>query len=283
MITINPGDLAIPQMHQYLLGSIGPRPICFASTIDKDGRPNLSPFSFFNVFSTNPPILVFSPARSGRTGATKNTLDNVLEVPEVTINVVTHDMVQQMSLASSPYEKGVNEFIKSGFTPIDSEVVKPSRVAESPVQFECRVNEVVALGDGGGSGNLVICEILRFHVREDLLNEAGRIDQTKIDLVARMGGDFYCRAHGDALFEIPKPLMTVGVGVDQLPPSIRAASELTGNHLGQLGQLEQLPDEMEDVQQMNREQAVAAAIELLNHHKIEEAYKLLAKNLHDEQ
>jgi flavin reductase (DIM6/NTAB) family NADH-FMN oxidoreductase RutF len=241
MITFTPSELPIPKIHQLLLGSIGPRPICFASTIDKQGNRNLAPFSFFNVFSANPPILVFSPARSGRTGETKHTHDNVKEVAEVVINVVTYDMVQQMSLASSPYPKGVDEFIKTGFTPLESELVKPFRVKESPVQLECTVENVIELGQSGGAGNLIICKVVKIHIDENMMNEAGQIDQTKIDLVARMGGDWYCRANGDAIFELQKPLTTCGIGVDILPENVRLNDVFTGNDLGILGNIESIP------------------------------------------
>ena len=241
MITINPSEIPIPKLHHYLLGSVGPRPICFASTIDAEGNRNLAPFSFFNIFGSNPPIAVFSPARSGRTGETKHTHDNVLEVPEVVINVVTYDMVHQMSLTSSPYPKGVDEFVKSGFTPIPSELIKPFRVKESPVQMECKVLEVKELGTGGGSGNLIICEVIRIHINEGVLNAEGQIDQNKIDLVARMGGNFYCRANGEALFEVDKPLTTTGIGFDQLPKEILNSKILTGNDLGMLANVETLP------------------------------------------
>ena len=242
---VEAASLSVQKMHQLLLGAIGPRPICFASTIDGEGRRNLAPFSFFNVFSANPPIVVFSPARSGRDGSNKHTYENVLEVPEVVINVVNYAMVHQASLASSPFAKGVDEFEKAGFTPLPSESVKPFRVAESPVQMECDVIEVRPLGDGGGSGNLVICRVKLVHVRDEVLDADGRIDQTKIDLVARMGGDWYCRAHGDALFSIAKPLTTVGLGVDALPDHIRLSHKLTGNHLGMLGNQETWPGEEE--------------------------------------
>jgi flavin reductase (DIM6/NTAB) family NADH-FMN oxidoreductase RutF len=193
------------------------------------------------VFSANPPILVFSPARSGRTGETKHTHDNVKEVAEVVINVVTYDMVQQMSLASSPYPKGVDEFIKTGFTPLESELVKPFRVKESPVQLECTVENVIELGQSGGAGNLIICKVVKIHIDENMMNEAGQIDQTKIDLVARMGGDWYCRANGDAIFELQKPLTTCGIGVDILPENVRLNDVFTGNDLGILGNIESIP------------------------------------------
>lgn len=245
MKTYIPEEMSIRDVHRHLLGSIGPRPICFASTIDRNGTPNLSPFSFFNVFSAKPPVVIFSPARSGRTGETKNTHDNVLEVQEVVINVVTYNMVHQMSLASSPYEKGINEFIKSGFTALPSEVVKPPRVAESPVQMECKVLEVKELGQNGGAGNLVIAEVVRIHTQEDILGEDGYPDQEKVDLIGRMGGSFYCRAHGDALFQVTKPLTTVGIGIDALPEKIKFNKRLSGNDLGQLGGVESLPSQKE--------------------------------------
>lgn len=245
MLEIIPSELPVPKLHQYLLGAVGPRPVCFASTIDAQGRRNLSPFSFFNVFSANPPILVFSPARSGRTGATKDTHENVKEVPEVVVNVVNYDMVYQMSLSSSPYPRGVDEFVKAGFTPLASDLVKPFRVAESPVQMECKVVEVKELGQGGGAGNLIICEVVKIHIRKNILDESGMINQQKIDLIARMGGNWYCRASGDALFEIDKPLTTVSIGVDQLPEHIRLSKVLTGNELGQLANLEHLPEKEE--------------------------------------
>jgi flavin reductase (DIM6/NTAB) family NADH-FMN oxidoreductase RutF len=243
MLTIDTSVTKNPQLHHYLLGAIGPRPICFASTIDKNGNRNLAPFSFFNVFSSNPPIVVFSPARSGRTGEQKDTLLNVLEVPEVVINMVNFDMVHQMSLASSPYQRGVDEFVKSGLTPIDSEVVKPFRVLESPVQLECKVVEVKSLGEGGGAGNLIICEVLKIHIHEEVLDTKGMIDQTKIDLVARMGGDWYCRANSQAMFEITKPITTCGIGYDAIPEEILKSTILSANDLGFLGGIEQLPDE----------------------------------------
>lgn len=243
MLTIDPKEIPVPKLHHYLLGAVGPRPIAFASTIDKDGNKNLAPFSFFNVFSANPPIMVFSPARSGRTNTTKNTFDNVKEIPEVVINIVNYSIVEQMSLASSPFEAEVDEFIKSGLTPIASETVRPFRVKESPVQFECKVNEIIELGKEGGAGNLIICEVTKIHINEDVLDENGVIDQHKIDLVSRMGGNWYCRANSDSMFEIKKPIMTVGIGYDSIPEDIRNSEILSGNDLGKLGGIEQLPDE----------------------------------------
>ena len=282
MLTLNPKELPIPKLHHYLLGAVGPRPIAFASTIDSEGNPNLAPFSFFNVFSANPPILIFSPARSGRTGETKNTHDNVKDVAEVVINVVSHEMVHQMSLTSSPYPKGVNEFTKAGFTPVASETVKPFRVKESPVQFECKVLEVKELGQNGGAGNLVICEVQRIHINEAVLNEEGMIDQTKIDLVARMGGNFYCRAHGDSLFEVDKPITTIGVGVNSLPKNIRLTSLLTGNDLGQLGNLLELPAEEQIdsiIDDLDEELSIDLAKQLLAQNKLQAAYAVLFKVL----
>ena len=243
MKSINPKEIEIPKLHRYLLGSIGPRPIAFASTIDSKGNINLAPFSFFNVFSANPPIMIFSPARSGRTNESKDTYNNVKEVPEVVINVVTHEMVHQMSLASSPYGSDVSEFEKAGFTSLASDMITPPRVKESPVQFECKVNEVIELGDQGGAGNLIICEVLRIHVKESLLDQNEMIDQHKIDLVSRMGGNWYCRADKNSMFEIQKPITTCGIGFDALPTDIRNSSILSGNDLGQLAGIEQLPNE----------------------------------------
>ena len=243
MKSINPKEIEIPKLHRYLLGSIGPRPIAFASTIDSKGNINLAPFSFFNVFSANPPIMIFSPARSGRTNESKDTYNNVKEVPEVVINVVTHEMVHQMSLASSPYGSDVSEFEKAGFTSLASDMITPPRVKESPVQFECKVNEVIELGDQGGAGNLIICEVLRIHVKESLLDQNQMIDQHKIDLVSRMGGNWYCRADKNSMFEIQKPITTCGIGFDALPTDIRNSSILSGNDLGQLAGIEQLPNE----------------------------------------
>jgi len=243
MLSINPKEIEIPKLHRYLLGSIGPRPIAFASTIDQHGNVNLAPFSFFNVFSANPPIMIFSPARSGRTNTTKDTYNNVKNIPETVINVVNHDMVHQMSLASSPYPSGVSEFEKSGFTPLDSELITPPPVKESPVQFECKVNEVIELGNQGGAGNLIICEVVRIHIQEDLLDEKQMIDQHKIDLVSRMGGNWYCRADKNSMFEIQKPITTCGIGFDVLPKDVLNSSILTGNDLGQLAGIEELPNE----------------------------------------
>lgn len=245
MLTLKTEDLSAVQLQDYLQYAIAPRPICFASTIDHDGNINLSPFSFFNMFSTKPPICVFSPARRVRDNTTKHTLENVLQVKECVINIVNYDMVQQMSLASTEYAKGVNEFEKAGFTMLKSNLVKPPRVAEAPVQFECVVNQVIPLGNQHGAGNLILAEIKLIHINEDILNSEGKIDQQKIDLVARLGGDWYCRVTKENLFKVAKPLAKLGIGVDALPKSVRLSKVLTGNDLGMLGNVEHLPTDEE--------------------------------------
>jgi len=251
MLTINPKEVTIPVLHSYLLGAVAPRPIAFASTVDAKGNPNLAPFSFFNVFSANPPIAIFSPALSGRTGLTKHTYDNIKEVPEVVINVVNYNMVQQASLASTEYAKGVNEFEKAGFTPLKSDLVKPFRVKESPAQLECKVKQVIELGTQGGAGNLIICEIVLMHISEDVLDENKQIDPRKIDLVARLGANWYSRTNAGALFEVTKPILNLGIGIDQIPETIKNSSILTGNNLGQLGNVEKLPTKEEVIQYKN--------------------------------
>ena len=240
MISILPQDISTAKLHGYLLGSIAPRPIAFASTIDNDGNMNLSPFSFFNVFSANPPILIFSPARRVRDNTTKHTLENVLQNKEVVINIVNYDMVQQMSLSSTEYAAGVNEFEKAGFTEVASSLIAPSRVGESPVQFECKVNEIIELGNEGGAGNLIICEVVKLHIDESILDDDGKIDPMKLDAVARMGGNWYNRSK-EGMFEVP--LSTLGIGVDALPIEIRQSRILTGNDLGMLANVEALPKE----------------------------------------
>ncbi len=240
-----PEELSPQRLHQLLLGSIGPRPIAFASTVDTEGKPNLSPFSFFNVFGVNPTTLIFSPSRRGRDNTTKDTLDNVKVVPEVVINMVTYDMVHQASLASSEYPKGVDEFVKAGFRKIKSDLVRPFRVGESPVQLECRVRQVIETGDGGGAANLVVCEILKMHINEEVMAPDGLIDQQKIRLVGRMGRDWYCTGFGNSLFQVEKPLARPGIGIDALPEDIRFSRHLTGNDLGRLGNVHQLPTEEE--------------------------------------
>ncbi|OEK09294.1 flavin reductase [Flavivirga aquatica] len=240
MLTFDPKTLSVSKLHAYLLSAVAPRPIAFASTVDVDGNPNLSPFSFFNVFSANPPILIFSPARRVRDNTTKHTLQNVEVTKEVVINVVNYDMVYQMSLSSTEYPEGVNEFDKAGLTMLKSDIVKPFRVAEAPVQFECKVNDVIKLGTDGGAGNLVICEVLKLHIDEEVIDEKGSINQEKLDLVARAGGSYYSRAK-KGFFEIPKPLSTLGIGVDSFPEHVKNSMILTGNDLGMLANVEALP------------------------------------------
>lgn len=289
---IDPQNISTPELHGYLLGAVSPRPIAFVSTIDKEGKVNLSPFSFFNVFSANPPIMIFSPSRRGRDNTTKHTLENVHEHPEVVVNMVAYDMVQQMSLSSTEYEKGINEFTKAGFTEAPSDRVKPPRVLESPFSFECKVQEVKSLGEEGGAGQLVICEVLLMHVSEKILGENGKIDPNKLNSVGRMGAEWYVRASGDAIFEVAKPLKTMGIGVDQIPDKIRISTVLTGNHLGMLGNVEQLPSE-EEIEAFATEPEVRAildsfddeeniqlelhklAADLLNEGEVDTAWKVL--------
>lgn len=264
MKSINPKDISTGELHGYLLGAIAPRPIAFASTIDKEGNVNLSPFSFFNVFGSNPPVLIFSPARRVRDNTTKHSLENVKEVKEVVINMVNYSMVEQMSLASTEYDKGVNEFVKAGLTEVSSTLVKPPRVAESPVAFECKVLQILPVGEEGGAANLIICEVVMVHVNEDVLDKDGKIDPFKLDSVARMGGDWYCRANGNALFEIPKPIRNKGIGVDTIPTEIRNSAVLTGNNLGRLGNVEKLPS--------------GDDIEAYSHHPVIQEYKVRFQN-----
>lgn len=293
MLHIKPKDLAVAEFHSYLLSSVGPRPIALASTLDGNGIPNLSPFSFFNVFSANPPIAIFSPARRVRNNTTKHTLENVLLNKEVVINVVSQDIVQQTSLSSTEYEEGVNEFTKAGFTPIASETVAPFRVKESPVQMECVVNDVISLGEEGGAGNLVICEIKMIHISEDILDENGVIDPNKIKLVGRMGGNWYCKTTNESIFEVVKPIRNLGIGIDKIPQRIRNSYILSGNDLGMLGNIESLPslEEVEKYRKDNytineilnfssedeeaREGLHHRAKELLSQGKIESAWKTL--------
>ncbi len=258
MLSIDPKEISTGKRHQYLLGAIGPRPIAFASTLDENGRPNLSPFSFFNVFSANPPILIFSPARRGRDNTVKHTYLNAKATKEVVINIVDFKIVQQMSLSSTEYPEGVNEFEKAGFTMLASDKVKPFRVAESPAQFECKILEVKELGEEGGAGNLVICEVVKMHFDEAVLDAEGFIDQHKIDQVARMGGNWYTRAN-KGLFEVPKPLSTLGIGVDQIPQEIRNSKVLTGNDLGRLGNVEVLPS-AEEINEFISEDSNASSL-----------------------
>lgn len=282
MITIDPKEVKSQVLHSYLLGAVAPRPIAFASTVDKEGNPNLAPFSFFNVFSSNPPIAIFSPARSGRTGATKHTYDNIKEVPEVVINAVSYNMVNQVSLASTEYPKGVDEFKKAGFTPIASEKIRPFRVKESPAQLECKVQQVIELGTHGGAGNLIICEIVMMHISKDVLDENQQIDPAKIDLVARLGGNWYSRTNENALFEVVKPLLNLGIGIDMIPENIRNSDILTGNNLGQLGNIEKLPSKEEILEYRKQMKQLSDKVkvhlmakELLSENKVEEAWKAL--------
>lgn len=278
MISIEPKDLTPAKLQGYLQSAVGPRPIAFASTIDRNGNPNLSPFSFFNVFSSNPPILIFSPARRVRDNTIKHTLINAENTREVVINVVNFDMVQQTSLSSTEYADGVNEFLKSGLTQIPSDIVKPYRVAESPVQFECKVNEIISLGTEGGAGNLIICEIVKIHINEAVLDENGSIDQHKIDLVSRLGANWYSRSN-QGLFEVPKPLTTLGIGVDEIPDFVKESSVFNGNDLGMLGNIEALPTTEEIdifVKQNFAVKAVLSADDILKQHQ--KAKEYLEKN-----
>ena len=289
-ISIIPSEIATGKLHSYLLGAVGPRPIAFASTIDESGIPNLSPFSFFNVFSANPPILIFSPARRVRNNTTKHTLDNVLKIKEVVINIVNYELVQQMSLTSTEYGEKENEFIKAGLTMLDSDLVRPYRVAESPVQFECKVTKVEALGDEGGAGNLVFSEVVKMHLHESILDENGLIDQFKIDQVARMGGNWYSRAN-KGMFEVPKPLSRLGIGVDNIPEEIRSLEVLTGNDLGLLGNIEKIPDKKDIEEFLDANDQIRSIVknkdssellkitrEYLNNNKILSAWKVLLIN-----
>jgi len=274
LLTILPENTPTARLHGYLLSAVAPRPIALASTINAEGVPNLSPFSFFNVFSANPPILIFSPARRVRDNTTKHTLENAKVTGEVVINVVNHSIVQQTSLSSTEYNKGVNEFEKAGFTMLDSEKVKPFRVKESPVQFECKILEIKELGNQGGAGNLIICEVVCMHIDENVLDENGSIDQVKLDLVARAGGSFYSRAN-TSFFEIPKPISQKGIGVDQLPLEVRSSHILTGNDLGQLGNVEFLPVQS-DVNKFMQDNPQYMASKINEKHKF--AQEFLQKN-----
>jgi flavin reductase (DIM6/NTAB) family NADH-FMN oxidoreductase RutF len=274
MLSIIPKDISTGKFHGYLLGAIAPRPIAFASTVDEKGNPNLSPFSFFNVFGSNPPTLIFSPARRVRDNTTKDTLENIIATKEVVINVVNYDIVHQMSLSSTEYPKGVNEFEKAGFSMLPSDEVKPFRVGESPVQFECKVKDIIFTGDEGGAGNLIICEVVKMHINEAVLDADGNIDQHKIDLVARAGGSYYSRAR-DGFFEIPKPVATMGIGVDSIPEIIRNSTILTGNDLGMLGNIEKTPSNA-DVDNFAKEHPQFIGLETTKKHTF--AQEFLSKN-----
>jgi len=278
MITIDPKSIDTAKLQGYLQSSVGPRPIAFASTLSSIGIPNLSPFSFFNVFSANPPILVFSPARRVRDNTIKHTLINAEATREVVINVVNYDMVQQTSLASTEYAEGVNEFLKAGFTPVPSEAVKPYRVKESPVQFECKVTQIIPLGTKGGAGNLILCEVVRIHISETVLDENGAIDQHKIDLVSRLGGNWYSRSN-QGLFEVPKPIATLGIGVDVIPDFVKNSSVFDGNDLGMLGNIEILPTTEEVSIFVNQNFAVKAVLSSDDEEKVHlEAKRYLLNN-----
>lgn len=290
MKSIQLKDSSIAEVQHYLQCAVAPRPICFASTIDKEGNINLSPFSFFNLFSYNPPVVIFSPVRRGRNNTTKHTLENVLEVPEVVINIVTYDMVQQMSLASCEFAKGVNEFNKAGFTMEAATLVKPPMVKQSKIKLECRVNDVKPLGTQGGAGNLIIAEVLVMHIDESILSGDGKIDQTKLQLVARLGGDWYCKVDESNLFKIEKPNTQLGIGIDALPASIKNSTILSGNNLGQLANVNIIPmvyptfddDTLKNIiqyysinpEEMEKELHIYAA-QLLNAGKVKEAWQVL--------
>lgn len=280
---LDPKEIQTAQLHGIMLGAVQPRPIAFASTVDENGKVNLSPYSFFNVFSANPPVMIFSPARRVRNNTVKHTLINAKATKEVVINVVNFDIVQQMSLSSTEYGDGVNEFVKSGLTEVASDIVKPPRVAESPVQFECKVKEIVELGQEGGAGNLIICEVVMVHVNDDILDADHKIDPFKIDTVARMGGNWYCRSK-DAMFEVPKPLSSLGVGVDAIPASARNSTVLSGNDLGKLGNVESVPEKDEvkayaiehDLMEFSEMERHQKAKELIRKNQLKDAWKIIS-------
>lgn len=275
MVSLDAQKISQQYLHRILLGSIAPRPIALASTIDQDGNPNLSPFSFFNAFGVNPGTLIFSPSRRGRDNTTKHTFENLLEVPEVVINTVNFEMVQQMSLSSCEYPKGTNEFIKAGFHMLASDKIRPFRVAESPVQYECKVREIIQTGEGPGAGNLVICDILKVHIKESVLDENQEIDQHMIDLVGRMGGNYYVRTHEAARFIVPKPSTKNGIGIDALPEAIKRSEFLTGNDLGQLGNLSEWPSVDEIVRFKNE-----TKLQKLFLGEKEHFYRLIRETIH---
>ncbi len=237
-----PQEISVPEIQKLLQGGVGPRPIALVSTISKVGINNLSPFSFFNVFGANPPVIAFSPSRRGKDSSLKDTYLNIIETKECVVQSVTYEMVEQVSLASTEYEKGIDEFIKSGLTPIDSDLIKPKRVKESPFQMECKLLDLMSYGESGASANIAICEVVKFHVDEDIFVN-GLIHPNKIDLVARMSGDFYCRAFGDAIFEVEKPTKKKGIGYDQIPEFIRRSIVYSANNLGKFGNIESIPSE----------------------------------------
>lgn len=289
MATFDPNELPVQRFHAHLVGAVTPRPIAFASTVDRDGQVNLSPFSFFNFFGSNPPVLVFSPTRR-RDSSTKHTYQNVMDVPEVVINIVNYAMVQQASLASTDYPRGVSEFIKAGFTEKPSVKVKPPRVAESPVSMECKVTQVIQTGTGGAAANLVICQVLLMHISDEVLDDEGVIDPFKLDAVGRLGREWYCRVQGSAIFRVPRPGAKIAIGIDQLPESIRRSRVLTGNDLGLLATVEQIPEAPERVEDERlraaQKQGTQAVHRLARHYlkegKVREAWAiLLAHNVQD--
>lgn len=274
MIEVHPQDYPYYKLDKLMLGGVTPRPIALASTIDKDGNRNLSPFSCFNTFGVNPSTLVFSPSRRGTDNSTKHTFENLKEIPEVVINAVTYSMVQQTSLSSTVYPRGVDEFVKAGFTPVESVSVRPFRVKESPFQMECRVRDIIETSGQPGSANLVICEVITLHIDESIMDESGVIDPHKLDIVGRLGANNYVRASGDAVFQVQKPLTTIGIGVDALPESVRFSKVLTGNDLGQLGNLELFPDEQMLQNQVLPEELKNASVEVVHAY----AQKMIARN-----
>lgn len=280
MKTFTPSEVTTAQMHGYLLNAIAPRPIAFVSTVDDECNVNLSPYSCFNFFGANPPILVFSPTRRVRDNTVKHTLENILATKECVVNIVPYNIVEQMSLSSTEYDRGVNEFIKSGLTEVPSVDVKPPRVMESPVQFECKLQQVIEMGQEGGAGNLVICEVIRIHADENILDENGMIEGAKLDLMGRMGGNYYVRASGDALMTIEKPIRKKGIGIDQLPLHIVESEVLTGNQLGKLANIEAVPtrqalEHIEVPMMDSREDNHILAGKLLDKGLVEEAWKVL--------
>ena len=271
--TITPGEVSVPELHGFLLGSVNPRPIAFVSSMDEDGNHNLAPFSFFNVFSANPPIVVFSPARRGRDNTTKHTYENIKRTMECTVNIVNYDMTHQMVLASAEYPSGTSEFVKAGFTPIKSDLVKAPRVAESPSQMECKVREIINYGEVAGGGNLIIAEVVKLHVKTEVLGDNGKIDPFKIDTVARGGGLWYTRSK-DGLFSIPNPKGNDNIGLDKMPERVRNSKVLTGNDLGQLGKQIELPTREETMDFLSQNPELN---NLLNEGGIEQRLHTLAK------
>ena len=282
ILTIDPNSIPTKDLHRLLLTAVAPRPIALASTIDINGNVNLSPFSFFNVFSSNPPILIFSPARRISNNTTKHSLENLHEVKQVCINIVNFDMVEQMSLSSTEYDKGVNEYIKSGLTSIASEKITPPRVAESPVSFECIVDQIISLGEGGGAGNLVICRVINIHLNKHYLGIAGVLDTLKLDLVARLGENWYGRMTRDNLFELEKPISSKGIGVDNLPPHVKNSLVLTGNELGRLGNCAQIPSK-DELSKRKMNHSLQKAFQMTNEKEKELTVHIIAKELLNNQ